>query len=556
MFIGRMDSACSLRPTLIIDPSCDCLLCLPTFLDGLSIYFSIAQSASQFSQVPHMAKSAVYRANSTSSLLHKLLNVISHSRLASFAAETTIMPPTVGPDSVSVPSLTPYGRSAPPLRRVATSSSQSLDVTVRTSPAYSASSVSIPFEEGDVDVVRLEGLRHSSRRLEARRYKAAAFAEDLLDILHSVRTPSWTNPDITPPKIKIQKVSGSLTNAVFFVSCPSVPSTRILLLRIYGPSSGSLISRPRELHTLHVLSSRYRIAPRVYGTFENGRVEEYFDSTTLTKTDLRDRKISSWIGARMAELHGVDIDAMEATAPARDGARDECTLAAKQNVRSWLGFAREVLAYPTAPDSVRAALDLDTFEKEWAKYTQWLHENEARAGASRRVFSHNDAQYGNLLRLKTLKDGLPEHRQVIVVDFEYAAPNAAAFDIANHFHEWTADYHSSTPHILDPAKYPTREERRNFYRAYLTQVALSGALSPSPAPTKLSDAKMEDEMRKLDDQVRAWSPASHAMWAVWGVVQAREFVEGKDGEPEFDYLGYAQCRMRGFRREIRELGCV
>ena len=61
-------------------------------------------------------------------------------------------------------------------------------------------------------------------------------------------------------------------------------------------------------------------------------------------------------------------------------------------------------------------------------------------------------------------------------------------------------------------------------------------------------------MAKLDGQVRAWGPAAQAMWSVWGVVQAREFVEGQDGEPEFDYLGHAQCRMDAFRRDIRALG--
>lgn len=60
-------------------------------------------------------------------------------------------------------------------------------------------------------------------------------------------------------------------------------------------------------------------------------------------------------------------------------------------------------------------------------------------------------------------------------------------------------------------------------------------------------------MDDLEKHVRIWSPASHAMWAVWGVVQARETLEG-DGEVEFDYLAYARCRIDAFREEIRTLG--
>jgi len=118
--------------------------------------------------------------------------------------------------------------------------------------------------------------------------------------------------------------------------------------------------------------------------------------------------------------------------------------------------------------------------------------------------------------------------QIIVVDFEYASVNAAAFDIANHFHEWCADYHGEHPHSLDAAKYPTLEERQTFYRGYLGAGSVAG----------------------LEGSVQAWSAASHAQWAVWGLVQAREDVEsGVCGE--FDYIGYALSRIELFRAQRR-----
>lgn len=136
------------------------------------------------------------------------------------------------------------------------------------------------------------------------------------------------------------------------------------------------------------------------------------------------------------------------------------------------------------------------------------------------------------------------------MDFEYASPNPAAFDVANHFHEWTADYHSSTPHILDPSRYPTLKERRNFYLAYMAQ----SVVSSSAPPEVLEGENLEQELKRMDRLVRAWSPASQAVWAMWGLVQAREDMEGKVDEPEFDYIGYSICRMEGFRREIKALG--
>lgn len=245
-----------------------------------------------------------------------------------------------------------------------------------------------------------------------RKYKSSAFKPQLLAVLHALSVPLWQESELTPDLIKISKVSGSLTNAVFFVSCPSEPLIPTLLLRIYGSSSGALISRPRELHTLHILSSRYRIGPRVYGTFGNGRIEEYFDSVTLVASDLRDENISRWIGARMAELHCVDIEAIEETSPVSRGEGKGWEIGAKKNVKAWLAPAREVLALPAVTETSRRDLDLDVFMQRWEKYMRWLKEFEKTEGASRRVFAHNDAQYGNLLRLAKIKEGLPEHHQV------------------------------------------------------------------------------------------------------------------------------------------------
>ena len=144
--------------------------------------------------------------------------------------------------------------------------------------------------------------------------------------------------------------------------------------------------------------------------------------------------------------------------------------------------------------------------------------------------------------------------QIIVVDFEYASPNPAPLDIANHFHEWTTNYSGAVSHILDPGRYPTLDERRNFYRAYLAHAESASSEGGAQQCRGHNDDALAAKSDKLEAQVRAWSPAAQGMWAVWGVVQAREFVEGQDGEPEFDYLGHSQYRIDAFRRELIELG--
>lgn len=223
-----------------------------------------------------------------------------------------------------------------------------------------------------------------------------------------MNVPTWRNRAITASNIRVIKASGALTNAVFFVSCPSLPGICTLLLRVYGPSSGSLISRPRELQILHILSSEYKIGPLIYGTFDNGRVEQHFDSVALTPADLRNPEISRWIATRMAELHQVDVDDVEGPSPP-SGHEDSV----KKNVETWLPHAREVLPLLTAQKPSSRAFDIDAFADLWEKYMQWISAVEADKGVSPRVLAHNDAQYGNLLRMNPHPHNPKGHRQVI-----------------------------------------------------------------------------------------------------------------------------------------------
>jgi choline kinase len=279
-----------------------------------------------------------------------------------------------------------------------------------------------------------------------RKYKTPAFRQALLQILQTIRVPTWTSSALDPEHIKISKVSGALTNAVFFISYtravpfgsssttlshPSTPhltphnsassvqtsTPRTVLLRIYGPSSSTLISRTDELHTLHTLSSTHRIGPRVYGTFQNGRVEEWFDSSALTAEDLRDPIQSRWIGMRMRELHSVDV--IGVAAASWNG--QETVV---KNVISWRGAAQEVLDMLKAKEEKgeippghvwhgqREKLDLVSFTRAWDAYWLWLQKWEDEFGRSEMVFAHNDTQYGNLLRANKLPPGKPEHHRV------------------------------------------------------------------------------------------------------------------------------------------------
>lgn len=188
-----------------------------------------------------------------------------------------------------------------------------------------------------------------------RQYKQDDFSKSLLTLLRDqLKVPGWAElgPDTQTSQMNIHKVSGSLTNAVFFISYPDPASSNeaamelgaapsatsgvhvapgspppTVLLRIYGPSSGNLVSRRKELHVLYTLSASYAIGPAIFGTFANGRVEQYFESRALYKEEMRDPRTSRWIARRMRELHRVDLTLMELPP---DPTRDQGTAGARK----------------------------------------------------------------------------------------------------------------------------------------------------------------------------------------------------------------------------------
>lgn len=106
-------------------------------------------------------------------------------------------------------------------------------------------------------------------------------------------------------------------------------------------------------------------------------------------------------------------------------------------------------------------------------------------------------QYGNILRVRPENKKSPllqpanEHKQLIVIDFEYAGANVPGLEFANHFTEWSYNYHDEVASFAcNTAGYPTPEEQFRFAKAYVDhrpQFPHAGATpTVSPLLTPLS----------------------------------------------------------------------
>ncbi|KAF6831799.1 choline kinase [Colletotrichum musicola] len=403
----------------------------------------------------------------------------------------------------------------------------------------------------------------------------AAFKNEIVRLSHTLKIKGWRRvPLHSGNSLSVQRLSGALTNAVYVVTPPSNlddPATGKkpppkLLLRIYGLEH--LIDRENELDVLRRLA-RKKIGPRLLGCFTNGRFEEYFNSITLTPKDLREPDTSKQIAKRMRELHdGVDVLEKE---------RDEGPVVFK----NWDDWLRNV-------EKKIVALDEDTRRGtgvfrgqgyvcgvEWAQFKAYydryrelvIKAYKGGEGIRKRlVFAHNDTQYGNILRMRPDDEKSPllkpanEHKQLVVIDFEYAGANVPGFEFANHFTEWTYDYHHDTEsHVCNTHVYPTIQEQRRFLKAYVEHrpqythgggstprlAPADGSNTPALLPTSSSssivefmlDARVppshwkdeerraeeavEAEVKELYEETRLWRGISSAKWVAWGIIQAK-----------------------------------
>ncbi|CBX99687.1 hypothetical protein LEMA_P089260.1 [Plenodomus lingam JN3] len=434
------------------------------------------------------------------------------------------------------------------------------------------------------------------------------FRYEILRLIHTLKLKGWRKVAMEQSnEIHVQRLSGALTNAVYVVSPPKnlryqeerndgTPKPRNpppkLLLRVYGLQADHLIDRESELQILTRLA-RKRIGPRLLGTFKNGRFEEFLNAKPLTAKELRNMETSVQIAKRMRELHeGIDLLKDEREAGPFVWQNWDKWVERCEQVVTWLDQQVRESRQNADQSSVDkwkqrgfvCGMEWPVFRQTVEKYRRWLEEQYGGLDKinERMVFSHNDTQYGNILRMMPEGESpllLPanQHKQLVVIDFEYANANLPGLEFANHFvqSEWTYNYHDAeAPWRCNEKYYPTIEEQYRFIRAYLTHTpshkAAGGyasnpatprlgplpssgsttALAATATPTSISafmldsrappgekyteqeaiaERQTEEEVRRLLAETKLWRLANSAMWVAWGIVQAHI-----PGMPDFE----------------------
>lgn len=112
---------------------------------------------------------------------------------------------------------------------------------------------------------------------------------------------------------------------------------------------------------------------------------------------------------------------------------------------------------------------------------------------------------------------------VSFIDYEYATPSPAAFDLANHFAEWGG-------FDCEHALLPTKSQRLDFICEYIQSYFQNLSNKNSPVDQKA-------EVQRLFDEVDAFRGIPGFYWGIWAIIQA------KISQIDFDYASYAEVRL-------------
>ncbi|KAH7159498.1 kinase-like domain-containing protein [Dactylonectria estremocensis] len=324
--------------------------------------------------------------------------------------------------------------------------------------------------------------------------------------------------------IGVTTLAEGTTNSLFKVSRQGTSPTGVIetvLIKVYGDGAEITIDRNKEI-TVHKLLSDKGLAPLLLVRFENGHAYQY--------------------------LPGMP-----------------CSTEGMRNETVWRGVARELARWHATLPLVRLDTPEDVVQYKpsiWSTAKKWLHSLPGRTAEQRAlkgqldgefqyvaktllssgppeplVLGHGDLLSGNIIMQDSNSNSVPS---IKFIDYEHATYCPPAFELANHFAEWTG-------FDCDYNLIPTTSTRRDFIREYLqTRQDLSKGQDDTDlskgrdgteivVPSRVAEAEVERVMSEVD----AFRGFPGFYWGLCALIQA----EASTGSIDFDYAGYATKRL-------------
>lgn len=436
----------------------------------------------------------------------------------------------------------------------------------------------------------------------------------------------WSEVD--EKSLTVEQLSGAMTNLVYRATHTQRDRELLAIVRIFGGCDG-LFARDDERNIFRLVSD-LGLGPTLLVDFENGRAEEFWGGHSISAQHMAQPWVAATIASAMSTFHWYGPVLADAPGAPHLGAT------VWDRVSEWHALVRRYWG------DRYAGFDLAAMEQQVEQLMTVLTTNLPPWIA----FCHNDLQYGNMMmfdrhvgrggeaqqcaseqqistrkREKKVRSNAnlealaPSQRstmapQVRFIDYEYASFNHIGFDIANHWCEYAADYHSDAPHQLDFSRFPSPFAQSTFCQAYVRKMVklrrhhkmkrvdgpglpgappaprvLAGSLQRSRSLTNMvrsasdkgggerglaleragsladlaisslagmvQDCRDEHDIDSLAERLRCaalcYVPVSHLHWGLWGLIQARQ------SKVDFQFEAYAQQRLLQYAQHVADV---
>nr|CAH8866954.1 unnamed protein product [Trichobilharzia regenti] len=289
-------------------------------------------------------------------------------------------------------------------------------------------------------------------------------------------------------------------------------TTTSFLISIHGDLTSSLIDRSNEIKYMKTVKhlENYR---KMYGLFNNGSVYSFIQGCDISSENLSNIKYSSLIAEKLAALHCLPID--EFRSPNELCGEDGDPRIFSRIIQwinrlqdDFINSSRKSQNYESIFPSKAYALN------EMYKIKQQYIPNPI----SKIVLCHNDLNAANIILA-------PDENSIHLIDMEYCDLNYAAFDIGNHFCEFTG------PYALEFDKYPSLEFQKRWMKVYLSAYReyfrSNSNLKHNDNDDELS-VYTEDCLEIWLKEVNCFALLSNLLWAIWAVICAAENLTSMD----------------------------
>jgi ethanolamine kinase len=380
--------------------------------------------------------------------------------------------------------------------------------------------------------------------------------------------PDWQSPD---SNVEFVRFTDGITNTLLKAvnKRPGLSKNDVdkeaILLRAYGHGTDLIIDRHREAQN-HELLMRHGLAPELLARFANGMLYRFIQGAVTQPEDLRKPDIYKAVARRLAEWHAVVPCISARTGHSRKNSRVDGVVGSaldsnlgdaefqlaldgvapgKPPPNVWTVMQKWIFALPTETEAERARQA--ELQQELKKLVSELSHRPGLGvnGVSEHsplryhhlltclpqlVFAHCDLLSGNVIVLpkSQLANGDKSVEPTVTfIDYEYATPSPAAFDLANHFAEWGG-------FDCDFSVLPTRAQRREFISEYIdSYFNFLEKKKPGTAATVDKAAEVE----QLHQEVDHYRGVPGFYWGIWALIQATI------SDINFDYASYAETRL-------------